>query len=274
MRKFGKRALFPVWNSNAGMGGGSSQGRSTADASFFERLAEWDCRRLSDVHNLYVCPVCYLWLRTEQPADADEPTLCPTVDDGSRGPGGGGGAHRGSGSGSGGGGSGGDTDGGGNDDDDVEDDEEEEEGEDRDHLATEPIATLFSAPLIAQWHERQAMAPEVGAAQCCFRKQSDLTAHLRKSHCLTDKAMRGTRERLAAYQMRGGDGVRAPVAVQRAAALLPRRCACVYAHCRAGTCTQTHCPRRAGSDRQRMPFSLAAPRPALDRAPPTPRDHG
>ena len=33
------------------------------------------------------------------------------------------------------------------------------------------------------------------------------SAHLREAHCLTVKAMRGTRERLGSYQLRGGDGL-------------------------------------------------------------------
>ena len=181
MRKFGKRALYAVWNGTAsGVGMAAS-----SDSTFFERLAEFDARRLSDVHNLYVCPICLLWLRTAKPEDADAPQLAASGASSSRRPA--------------------DV----VDVDDDEDDEEEEEDDDdeEDLAACEPIGTLFGAPMICAWHRRQSLPPEVAAAQCCFRKQSELNQHLKQAHCLTDSLMRGTRERLGAYVIRGGDGL-------------------------------------------------------------------
>ncbi|KOO22537.1 hypothetical protein Ctob_006020 [Chrysochromulina tobinii] len=163
-RKFGTRALMPVWDGLGSSGGGSGYGgggadgyleasigsSSSQDRTFFERLAEWEARRLSDVHNLYVCPICLLWLKSLKPETETEGVEASVYD---------------------------------------------------------PLSVLYGSRSIFAWHQRHGLPPEVGAAQCCFRKQSDLNLHLRHGHCLTPKVMRGTRERLGAYQIRGGDGL-------------------------------------------------------------------
>ena len=134
------------------------------ELSFFERVAEFDARRMSDVHNLYACPICLLWLRSLKPKDPEE-DACPPCN------GNGKGTRRAQDS----------------SDDDNEEEEEEEEDEDifeaeRDAAACEPIETLYGSPMMFAWHARTGAAPEVGAAQCCFRHQSHLNQHLRQVH--------------------------------------------------------------------------------------------
>ena len=303
-RKFGTRALMPVWDGLSSSGGGSGYGgggadgyleasigsSSSQDRTFFERLAEWEARRLSDVHNLYVCPICLLWLKSLKtetegaasgaPGAGDEETaLAVEVPSPRRARSGGGGAvsssaaaassahhsaqpsgsrrsahHSAQPSGSrrkrrrimdsddeeavaevgqgawrpsvgraarevdgegGDGGKGADDEGEGEGEEEPEgesvgedEDEDEDEDEEDDDLAVcEPLSVLYGSRSIFAWHQRHGLPPEVGAAQCCFRKQSDLNLHLRHGHCLTPKVMRGTRERLGAYQIRGGDGL-------------------------------------------------------------------
>ena len=53
VRKFGDRVLMLPSSSDA------------ADRTFAAQLAEWQNRRLSTVGNLYVCPICLLWMRME-----------------------------------------------------------------------------------------------------------------------------------------------------------------------------------------------------------------
>ena len=89
LRKFGKRALFAVWNgggpgsaSQAPGGSVGSDGSSSfirggedyaaEDGYFMQQLAEFDARRLTDVHNLYVCPICFHWLRNVEPEPEEQ----------------------------------------------------------------------------------------------------------------------------------------------------------------------------------------------------------
>ena len=291
-RKFGTRALMPVWDGLGSSGGGSGYGgggadgyleasigsSSSQDRTFFERLAEWEARRLSDVHNLYVCPICLLWLKSLKPEtetegveasgepagrDGDEETAqAVEVPSPRRARSGGGGAIGSSAAAASSaqpsgsrrkrrriidsddeevvaemspeagrpsvGRAAGEVDGEGDDGGKGTDDEGEGEGEEEpegesvgegegvdvdeddedDDLAVyDPLSVLYGSRSIFAWHQRHGLPPEVGAAQCCFRKQSDLNLHLRHGHCLTPKVMRGTRERLGAYQIRGGDGL-------------------------------------------------------------------
>ena len=179
VRKFGKRALHPVWasGSSASQGGIGSTGE-LHDLTFFERLAEWDARRLSDVHNLYVCPICFLWLRTTD-EDGNDRRAQRRGGDGEE----------------------------EEEEEEEDDDDDDDDDDDADVRPCDPIGTLFGAPCMSGWNRKTALPPEVGASQCCFRKQAELTHHLRRAHCLTDKQMRGTRERLSSYQVRGGDGL-------------------------------------------------------------------
>lgn len=197
MRKFGARALYPVWEgtaSTASQGIGSqigSQGDGD-ERTFFERVAEFDARRLSDVHNLYACPICLLWLRTQRPIDDDETVMPPppasaaaalaAAASGSTGTLGSVGSSRRRPS----------TIAISDDDDDggedSDDNGEEEDDEALDAAVCEPIETLYGAPLMHAWHAKTGAAPEIGAAQCCFRHQAHLTQHLKKAHCLTVRA--------------------------------------------------------------------------------------
>ena len=218
LRKFGKRALFAVWNgggpgsaSQAPGGSVGSDGSSSfirggedyaaEDGYFMQQLAEFDARRLTDVHNLYVCPICFHWLRTVEPEPEEqfEPAAAAAA-----------GSSKAGGSSS-------------------------SNGKKkqriviamtrrrrrarrsrkarrwrmtrRTSLRRASRLALYGSSMICHWHKKMELPPEVGAAQMCFRKQAELTQHLRHAHCLTEKAMKGTRERLGAYVIRGGDGL-------------------------------------------------------------------
>ena len=164
--KFGEGALRPVWNDERAV-----------DGEFFVQLAEWNHRRLSDVYNLYACPICLLWLRG--------------------GGGGGGGSGGSSSDGAGGGGS-----------SSAADAEADAECPDVDLDAPyDPIHVLFGAPKVGTWHAHHGLPPEAAAAQCCFRKQAELTAHMRSCHCCSAEQLKFVKERLPSYQLREGDGL-------------------------------------------------------------------
>ena len=44
--------------------------------------------------------------------------------------------------------------------------------------AFDPIATVYGAESVRAWHDQHGLPPEAAAAQCCFRKLADVTAHL------------------------------------------------------------------------------------------------
>ena len=188
VRKFGKRALQPVWHEAASGAASFSAASAMEDAGtsseFFQRLAEWERKKLSDVHNLYLCPICMHWLGGEAEAEGGEET-----EEGEEGEEGGEGGADGVGARGGASGAARSV---------CEIDVECQ--------PCDPISTLYGAPAIAEWHSTNSLPPECAAAQCCFRTQAHLTAHLRNAHRVKPAAIRDIKDRLNSFQVRGGDG--------------------------------------------------------------------
>eukprot|EP00966_Prymnesium_polylepis_P128640 2975145-Prymnesium_polylepis.1 len=99
-----------------------------ADRSFAAQLAEWQCRQLSDVGNLHVCPICLLWLRQSGGARDDGVVYA---------------------------------------DEEAEAEAEAERAEALLCEPCEPMATLFTSSAVLRWEEehRFSWPAEAGAAQ-------------------------------------------------------------------------------------------------------------